>query len=522
MSFQRRCFCLRKTDKNGDLFFDLYLVKKFKEEFAMKFSIRKKTIIMIIIFAFVMILNATVFCGRVMARMIDRQYGDRATAVSATVAQLIDGDKVARVKNALMDVYYSTEDKVWSDDWGSDAFNEYVARFAAIEESEDFIELREFLRKIQDVNKIDCIYLACVESSDEAMIYMVDAAYEDACPPGCMDPVYDVNRTVLSDPEYGFPAYKTNTEEYGRLMTAGVPVHDSDGNVVGYALTDVSMDDVVAEEWHYIWRLTFFLVLGMLYICVAGIIVVNKTLVKPLRQLSKSAEGYRSNDSSMLYNGFAKLNIKTRDEIGELADAMKQMESDINANISELRQMNTELSISKNVASEMTELANTDALTGVRNKTAYDAEAQKLEEEIQSGKAEFGIAMIDLNFMKLTNDTYGHENGNEAIVELTTIICEVFERSPVYRIGGDEFTVILKDDDLKNIDALTEKFNSMIAKRHGDETLEPWKRISAAIGYSLFEQGSDESVTDVFKRADRAMYDRKKKMKESGILPPSK
>ena len=485
----------------------------------MKLSIRKKTIIMIIVFALVMILNAVVFCGRVMARMIDSQYSDRATGVSATVARLIDGDQVARVKKAVMDVYYSTENKVRSDDWGSDAFNEYTARFASIEESEDFIELREFLRKIQDVNKIDCIYLACVESSDEAMIYLVDAAYEDACPPGCIDPIYDVNRPVLSDPEHGFPAYKTNTEEYGRLMTAGVPVHDSDGNVAGYVLTDVSMDDVVAEEWHYIWRLTFFLFLGMLYICIAGIIVVNRILIRPLRQLSRAAEGYFSNDSSLLYNGFSNLKIKTHDEIEELAESMKQMESDINAHISELRYMNTELSLSQTVVTEMTELANTDALTGVRNKTAYDKDAQDIEKAVGNGETDFGIAMIDLNFLKFTNDTYGHESGNDAIVDLSAVICEVFAHSPVYRIGGDEFVVVLKGNDLENVDALTEQFNEIVSKRYSDASLDPWRRISAAIGYAIFDPKSDVYVADVFKRADHAMYDRKKAMKDSGITP---
>ncbi|MBO4429027.1 MAG: diguanylate cyclase [Clostridia bacterium] len=485
----------------------------------MKSSIRKKTIIMIIVFTMVLIVNSVVFCGRVMARMIDNQYSKRAEAVSSTVAQLIDADQFARVKNATMDIYYSTENKVRSDDWGSDAFNEYTARFASIEASEDFIALREFLRKIQDVNGVDCIYLACVEASDEAMIYVVDAAYEDACPPGCIDPVFDVNREVLTNPERGFPAYKTNTEEYGHLMTAGVPVHDSNGTLVGYALTDISMDEIVAEEWHYIFRLTFFLLLGMLYICVASIIIINKILVKPIRLLSKSAAEYCSNDSSMLYNGFADIKINTHDEIEELANSMKQMENDINAHISELRYMNTELSLSKTVVTEMTELANTDALTGVRNKTAYDSEAQTIENEIGGGNAEFGLAMIDLNFLKFTNDTYGHESGNEAIVDLSAVICEVFAHSPVYRIGGDEFVVVLKGSDLENVDALAERFNSIVEKRYADASLEPWRRISAAIGYAVFDPTSDVYVADVFKRADHAMYDRKKAMKEGGVTP---
>ena len=61
----------------------------------------------------------------------------------------------------------------------------------------------------------------------------------------------------------------------------------------------------------------------------------------------------------------------------------------------------------------------------------------------------FGIAMIDLNNLKVINDTYGYEEGNYAIKKLCEIVCSVFSHSLVFRIGGDEFVVILKGADQK-------------------------------------------------------------------------
>ena len=93
------------------------------------------------------------------------------------------------------------------------------------------------------------------------------------------------------------------------------------------------------------------------------------------------------------------------------------------------------------------------------------------------------------------------------------LVCEIFEHSPVFRIGGDEFIVILKNRDYRNVDSLITDFNNHLTKVQKDDSLQPWEQISAAIGYAKFDKKIDSTVGDVFKRADKAMYDRKIEMK---------
>ncbi len=50
---------------------------------------------------------------------------------------------------------------------------------------------------MQDVNDIDCIYLSTIDPVNEKMVYIVDAAHEDPCPPGTIDPLYDINKELL-------------------------------------------------------------------------------------------------------------------------------------------------------------------------------------------------------------------------------------------------------------------------------------------------------------------------------------
>ena len=162
----------------------------------------------------------------------------------------------------------------------------------------------------------------------------------------------------------------------------------------------------------------------------------------------------------------------------------------------------------------MSELATQDALTGIRNKTAYDREIKKMEYELEMGKLlNFGIAMIDLNYLKKINDNYGHEEGNYAIKKLCQIVCNTFVHSPVFRIGGDEFVVILKGSDFAIVYSLIANFKHELFMLEKKDNLQPWERVSAAIGFAEYDNKQDATITDVFKRADQKMYENKKEMK---------
>ena len=77
--------------------------------------------------------------------------------------------------------------------------------------------------------------------------------------------------------------------------------------------------------------------------------------------------------------------------------------------------------------------------------------------------------MLDINNLKEINDTYGHILGDELIVTASRIICDTFKRSPVFRIRGDEFCVILQNKDLADREALFASFDSNCATTHIDK-----------------------------------------------------
>ena len=481
----------------------------------MRLSLKSKMILLILLIAIEFSVTSAVVSNTVMTRMIRNDYYTRADDLAKTVAASLDVSLADKLRMSVARIYYNSENKVGNTDWDTPEYQEYVAQFTSVSESGGYERMLSAIRKIQDVNNVDCIYLTFVDPVDKNVVYVIDAAEEDPCPCGSFDPLYEFNYHVLEDPEAGFAPYVTDTEEYGELVTAAAPIMTSAGKVAAYATVDISMETVRAEQNDFIVK--FLIILSTITVIgsVVAIVFVNRAIVKPINMISKAAGHYNSENPNEASRLFEEIKIKKRDEIGVLAESIKKMERDINAHIDSLISVNRALNESRRVARRMNELANKDALTGLRNKLAYDDEVKRLNEAIHGGKARFGIAMIDLNFLKKINDNYGHEQGNEALCALSGIICETFVHSPVFRIGGDEFVIILENNDYDKIDMLVGELNEKLAGIAADQSLKPWERVSAAIGYSLYEPGSDLSVDDVFRRADGNMYARKKQMKST-------
>lgn len=475
-------------------------------EGKMKFSLRAKTVILITLLATLMGIVGITVSNRVLTQVIDNSYMDRARDVANTLAVVLDVDQAIALKAEVMAIYDATDEIVTSEDWGSPEFDAYIARYSAIEQSAVFKSLRSEIRRIQDINKVDCMYLVALDAVKESAIYLVDAAYDDICPPGCIDPVYEVNRDLLTDPTRGFPPYISNTEMYGNLVTAGAPIYDSANNVVCYAMVDISMDMIRAQQQLYTMTHIALYVLLTLLVCVASIWMVNRYIIHPIDLLSNAAAHY--NASNLDNSALDDLPIKSHDEIQSLYTSLKRMTHDINGYIDNLVRTTQELTRTRIEADEMNVLAHRDALTGVGTKLAYDQQIEKLSAEMSEGNAQFGIVMVDVNSLKWLNDTFGHDQGNVAIKKTCALLCDVFAHSPVYRFGGDEFVVVIKGRDYDAINDRVKEFDRRARETWGGK---PWEAVNAAVGYALY--ADEDSVEDVFRRADHMMYERKKAMK---------
>ena len=123
------------------------------------------------------------------------------------------------------------------------------------------------------------------------------------------------------------------------------------------------------------------------------------------------------------------------------------------------------------------------------------------------------MVMVDVNYLKRVNDTYGHELGNTYLQNACRLTCAVFGAENVYRIGGDEFVVILEGEKVSLSKYFVAQFKSEMEHKLSNESLALWEKVSAAVGLATYRAGVDKSADEVFKRADEQMYANKLAMK---------
>ena len=157
--------------------------------------------------------------------------------------------------------------------------------------------------------------------------------------------------------------------------------------------------------------------------------------------------------------------------------------------------------------------ANTDSMTGVRNKHAFMASEKEFDRLIKEETVgNFAVVVCDVNGLKKINDTLGHKAGDEYIREACRMVCEIFQHSPVFRIGGDEFVAILNGRDFPVRRELMRLLHDRSAKHIGSG--------GAVVsgGISDFVPGEDPDFHTVFARADALMYEEKKILKSLGAV----
>ncbi len=144
-------------------------------------------------------------------------------------------------------------------------------------------------------------------------------------------------------------------------------------------------------------------------------------------------------------------------------------------------------------------LSHQDPLTRVKNKEAYDKMVESLNWDIQNNTAQFGIVLVKLLNIASINEKYGQDKGNDYIIGASRIICGVYINSQVFRIGGNDFAVILTNRDYYDREALLNELKDKYDSTNKTGARTPWKQFQASVSMSVYTDG-DENVESVLNR----------------------
>lgn len=315
----------------------------------MKISLKIKTVGATLVAALLLMVVAVAISYNVYSGTIYDQYKTMTMNLAKTEAVSVHAEDVAVIRDAVMQIYRNICEENGGvpdfENFDEQQWQEYYARYQSVEELPQYKSTLKLLQKISQANKVNSIYIGYMDVETYYGIYLVDGSLNtDVCPVGTCDPFEESNAREMKKGNYDFPAYITNYEEYGWLCSAGAGIYDQNGEVVGTACIDVSMDDIMKNRQEFLQNLCLVLVGITIVICLLILAGINRILLVPVKSLSQAAALFVKDKESTkkTQTAISQLNIHTGDEIEELSEAIKTMEMEINDYIDHLTEVTAE------------------------------------------------------------------------------------------------------------------------------------------------------------------------------------
>lgn len=231
---------------------------------------------------------------------------------------------------------------------------------------------------------------------------------------------------------------------------------------------------------------TTLFVIGIAMVLGIGLLLA-RSILRPLRKLESGVRRFASGDFSY------RIASRREDELGGLTKAFNTMAQEL----AQERQALQELSIR-------------DPLTGLYNHREF---FRLLTEEMERARRychSLSLLMLDLDFFKRVNDTYGHQAGDRALTTVTGVIVRELRRvDEIARYGGEEFAVILPETPGTEAAALADRIRQAVAARPLAISATDEISLTVSIGLAVFP-GDAETGDDLVKKADKALYRAKK------------
>ncbi|KUM35498.1 diguanylate cyclase [Arthrobacter sp. EpRS71] len=150
--------------------------------------------------------------------------------------------------------------------------------------------------------------------------------------------------------------------------------------------------------------------------------------------------------------------------------------------------------------SALTEQARTDPLTKLHNRL-------KLAEDLGTLDRDYCLAMVDVDNFKSYNDIYGHQAGDAALISIAaTLAGEVRKSDAVYRFGGEEFLLVLRDQQADDARIVLERVRSAVQDSRIEHSGDPDGVLTISAGISAFTDGHRAGTEQLLREADLALY----------------
>ena len=158
-----------------------------------------------------------------------------------------------------------------------------------------------------------------------------------------------------------------------------------------------------------------------------------------------------------------------------------------------------------------------DGLTGLYNRRQFEIGLEQEFNRTKRHPANFSLAILDIDFFKKVNDTYGHQYGDYVLKTVSSLMKQAFRKTDLlYRYGGEELVIIMPETNVENAIIPTQRLRKMIEdydfNYNGVHT-----KVTASIGLSM-NYSNFENATELLKSADESLYRAKEEGRNRVII----
>lgn len=396
--------------------------------------------------------------------------------LSNTAAGLLDGDMLGSF----------TEEDV-----GTPAYDDQLSHLSVFQAKADI----EFIYAVRQVG-------------EDAYVFIMDA---DPVDPGQFGEEVLVTDALIEAGKGVATADDSPAEDrWGNFYSTFSPVFDSEGKVAGVVGIDFSSEWYERELHKHTFSVSIVSIVSVLVGAFVMVLITRK-LRQKFKALEKDISALAKNVDQLTEEITANQGYK--ESVGNMSAASPTAapasvddnpDDELESLGEKLRAMQLEL---ERYLEYMHGQAYTDSLTRVGNTNAYQEEIRSLNEQIKDGSADFGIAVFDIDNLKIVNDLHGHACGDQIIRGAAQIISGTFGKEHTFRIGGDEFIAILRGMKLEEIEVRRPTIRDAVTAFNADPA-HPEAQLSLSMGCAAYRPG-DQLFREVFVRADEAMYENK-------------
>jgi len=302
---------------------------------------------------------------------------------------------------------------------------------------------------------------------------------------------------------------ESNADISPQSVSVGIlPIRERHGRFQGGSLMlAVSDGNIPLIERHEVW--SFFA--ALLAIGITGIILggylLSRNMLTPLKILSRHIRNVAENGDD------AELQIDRDDEIGQLAEAFRQMQGGLKEWRSRAthleytmdRRVNAETRRIQSQLKNIERKAWTDPLTGLGNRRLFDDKFQDIYDAQLKTKKDLAVVMIDIDNFKQLNDTLGHQAGDELLHFTGELLRQgLRENDLAIRLGGDEFMLILPSSSSLDASAVAQRTIRLFGQRA--QLLECNPKPSMSAGIACISLMNNYTAGELIRRADEALY----------------